>query len=200
MSTATPYIERSDIPSTPISSGVLGMIFLLTTECMLFAGFISAYIVNRAQIPQWIPANQPRLPIEVTAINTLILIASGVMYFVFARRYRSSREDKNHSILLLTSMLLGLTFLLIQGSEWLRLIGYGLNSNTNLYAAFFYLIIGAHAVHVIAGMAILFFLWIALRSSRSRDRKASIVTVCGMYWAFVVAVWPLLYYLVYLMP
>ncbi len=181
-----------------ISSAVLGMIFLLTTECMLFAAFISAYVVNRSSIPQWQPANQPRLPIEITGLNTLILLASGLMMWLFVRKYKSTEGQTSSHSLLWASLALGVGFLLIQGTEWVQLINYGLNSTTNLYAAFFYLIIGAHALHVIAGVIILLYMFRALRSNRTQESKLSVVAACSMYWTFVVAVWPLLYYLVYL--
>ncbi len=181
-----------------ISSGVLGMIFLLTTETMLFAAFISAYIVNRASIPQWQPANQPRLPIEITGLNTVILLVSGLALWMFIKKFRSTQTRSSSSSLLLLSMALGVTFVAIQGSEWVQLISYGLNSTTSLYAAFFYLIIGAHALHVVVGLAILLYLYRIVQGGRSVEDKRSIIATCSMYWAFVVAVWPLLYYLVYL--
>ena len=196
MSTATLQAPQFAQTRSSIASGVLGMIFLLTTETMLFAAFISAYIVNRSAIPQWQPANQPRLPVEITGVNTLILLTSGVLLYFFAKKFRSTNGQGANSFLLL-SMVFGGTFLAIQGTEWVRLISYGLNSNTSLYAAFFYLIIGTHALHVVVGMLILAFLYSAVRGARSFENKVSVITTCSMYWAFVVAVWPLLYYLVY---
>ncbi len=179
-----------------ISSGVLGMIFLLTTECMLFAGFISAYIVNRASIPAWQPADQPRLPVEMTAVNTIILILSGILVLRAQRKTDSSLASMRRYLQL--GLVFGSTFLAVQGYEWMRLLAFGLNSNTSLYGAFFYLIIGAHALHVVAGLIVLGWLLRVLKSQRSETDKVSVVGVGSLYWYFVVAVWPILYFLVYL--
>ena len=69
-----------------VSNGIIGMLLVLATEGMFFAGLISAYVVNRAGAMAWPPEGQPRLPIEVTAINTLVLLASAVTIFLFGRK------------------------------------------------------------------------------------------------------------------
>ena len=57
----------------PVSSGVIGMLIFMVTEAMFFAALISAYLVIRSGIEEWPPWGQPRLPIETTAFNTLVL-------------------------------------------------------------------------------------------------------------------------------
>lgn len=178
-----------------ISDGMLGMIFLLSVEVMLFAGFISAYIVNRAVAGEWPPADQPRLPVEVTAVNTLILLASGIAIFLFGKKFNS---QKRSLLLLALTMLLGIAFVSIQGVEWVKLLGFGLTTSSSLYGAFFYTIIGAHALHTIAGLGILFYLFITLKKSKSFFEAKNKISVCSLYWYFVVGIWPVLYVLVYL--
>lgn len=180
------------------SNGVIAMIFLLATELMFFAGLISAYIINRSAAMVWPPFNQPRLPIEVTALNTVVLLASAIVLFFFSRKINpDSYKEKSTMHLLSFAMILGLGFLIIQGTEWVNLIHYGLTTSSSLYGAFFYLIIGAHAVHVIAGLLILMYLYFSSKSQDYFELKNS-VTVCSMYWYFVVGIWPVLYVLVYL--
>ena len=182
-----------------VSDGVMGMIFLLASEVMFFAGLISAYIVNRAGAMSWPPYGQPRLPIEVTALNTAILIASAVLIFSFGKKFKTNYNRRNSMRLLTTTISLGGIFLSIQGTEWVKLIGYGLTTTSCLYGAFFYLIIGAHAIHVIAGLSILLYLFFFLRKSSSNEDSKNKIIICSMYWYFVVAIWPILYILVYLM-
>lgn len=179
-----------------VSDGVMGMIFLLATEAMFFAGLISAYIVNRAGAMVWPPMDQPRLPVEVTAINTLILISSAVAIFIFSKQFKSGNSSLKS---LVVSILLGVTFVVIQGSEWVKLIGYGLTTTSSLFGAFFYLIIGAHALHVIAGLAVLFYLYFIAKKSGLPEHLQNTITICSMYWYFVVGIWPVLYILVYLL-
>ncbi len=183
-----------------VSNGVLGMVFLLVTELMFFSGLISAFIVNKAGW-DWAPPGQPRLPVEVTAVNTLILLGSAVtLFFAVRYLYRSTGDDSGKvKKYLLWTMALGLIFVIIQGVEWVRLLSFGLTTTSSLYGAFFYTIIGAHGLHVLAGLAILCYLWMYLKkSTKSLTEKRETMKACSIYWYFVVGIWPILYLLVYL--
>jgi cytochrome c oxidase subunit III len=185
-----------------ISNGLLGMAFLVATEIMLFAGFISAYIVNRSVAILWPPYGQPRLPVEVTAFNTVFLLASAITLFTFYTKYTQGKINSSSSrplILLIITMVLGGTFVIIQGYEWVKLIGYGLTTTSSIYGAFFYLIIGVHGVHVLVGLILLLNLYNYLRKDPFSHSSNQKIPVFSLYWYFVVGVWPVLYYLVYLM-
>ncbi len=176
------------------------MALLLVTELMFFSGLISAFIVNKAGW-DWPPIGQPRLPVEATAINTLVLLGSAVTLYIVARRLSGMKPGyapKSVHQWLLVTMLLGLFFVCFQGVEWIRLLSFGLTSTSSLYGAFFYTIIGAHALHVVAGLAILMYLRSYLKKAKSLEDKKSTLRTCSIYWYFVVAIWPILYALVYL--
>jgi cytochrome c oxidase subunit 3 len=57
--------------------GLFGMAIFVISEIMFFAGMISAFLIVKAAATSWPPLDQPRLPVEETAINTLALLASG---------------------------------------------------------------------------------------------------------------------------
>ena len=116
-----------------ISDGAIGMSLLIATELMFFAGLISAYLVNKAGA-SWPPYGQPRLPIEITAVNTLILLFSSITLFLFRKKYEKGNKKK----LLIVTILLGLAFVTIQGIEWVKLLQFGLTTTSSLYGAFFY--------------------------------------------------------------
>ncbi len=192
LTTSKPNISKA------VPDGVLAMIFILFTEGMLFAGLISAYIVNRAGAMVWPPADQPRLPVEVTGINTLILISSAVVLYLFTRRVKNTMAiDAKSTNLLLVTILLGVTFVTVQGTEWARLIGYGLTTHSSIYGAFFYTLIGAHGLHVMVGLSILLYLYFAVKKAANFEIAKNKIAACILYWYFVVAIWPILYRLVY---
>lgn len=176
-----------------ISDGAIGMSLLIATELMFFAGLISAYLVNKAGAI-WPPVGQPRLPVEITAINTLILLFSSITLYLFKKKYAEANEKK----LLLATMLLGLAFVTLQGIEWLKLVQFGLTTTSSLYGAFFYTLIGAHGFHVLVGLSILLYLLFSVRKNSSDEKAFNKIFVCSMYWYFVVGIWPILYILVYL--
>jgi heme/copper-type cytochrome/quinol oxidase subunit 3 len=99
---------------------------------------------------------------------------------------------------LLATALLGALFLAIQGYEWVRLVGFGLTTSSSLYGATFYALVGAHGLHVLAALVAL--VAVTVRGHRGHYGRVEHtgLAMCHLYWLFVVAVWPILYALVYL--
>lgn len=178
-----------------VSSGVLGMAIFVIVEIMFFSGLVSSFLITRAStLPVlWPPPNQPRLPVEATGVNTLVLLASGVLLLLATQAFKAQRARA--SALALASFVLGATFVLVQGYEWSQLIAEGLRLQTSVHGAFFYVIVGAHALHVIGALCGLGWL---VRRMRSGIAKASEVGAMQVLWTFVVVIWPLLYVMIYL--
>lgn len=181
-----------------VSNATLGMVMLLGAETMFFAGLVGAFLMVRSGAHVWPPPLQPRLPVFVTGLNTLVLLGSGVTMALAVRAVRRQREAGLASALGITA-LLGALFLAVQGYEWARLVHYGLTVSSGSYGGSFYTLIGAHAVHVAAALAWLTVVFLLARRGRFGAGSRLAVMTCGMYWQFVVALWPILYVLVYLM-
>ena len=92
-------------------------------------------------------------------------------------------------------MALGALFVAVQGVEWARLLAYGLTMRSSQYGSFFYLIVGMHAAHAVAAIAVLLHARARLaRNALGADAFAAV----RVFWYFVVGVWPVLYAVVYL--
>jgi len=176
-----------------ISNGVLGMILFVMTEIMLFSGMISAFSIVKASSLVWPPPDQPRLPFEETAINTLALFASGALLYLAQRRFKTDRATVGTPLLL--SIVLGAFFVLFQGWEWASMLAQGLTLTSSTLGSFFYLIVGTHALHAIAA---LFFLVRAWRRQTAGWLQPSQLASVGVFWYFVVGAWPIIYWQVYL--
>jgi heme/copper-type cytochrome/quinol oxidase subunit 3 len=100
--------------------------------------------------------------------------------------------------MLLLTAVLGLVFLVVQGYEWIKLIGYGLTLSSGVYGATFYTLIGCHGLHVFGAVVWLLGVWQRATRKRYTATRRTGVVLCGMYWSYVVGLWPLLYWLVYL--
>ncbi len=177
-----------------IPSAVLGMLIFVMCEAMMFAGLISAFtIVRTSALGAWPPPGQPRLPLEETAINTAALLLSGVLLYLAHRAFR--REPRSASGPLLISIGLGAFFVVFQGFEWAALIREGLTLTSSNHGSFFYLIVGMHALHAIAALGVLVYVWDRLRRARP---TSSLFYGAQVFWYFVVGLWPILYLRVYL--
>src|SRR5262245_60462791 len=68
--------DDDDRRGTSLNNARLGMLIFLGAETMFFAGLLGAFLVYRVANETWPPMSMPRLPVEVTGINTLILLYS----------------------------------------------------------------------------------------------------------------------------
>ncbi len=178
------------------TNATIGVSILIVAELMFFGGLVTALLVLRAGATWWPPLGQPKLPVAVTGINTIVLLLSGAL----ARGALSAIEQDQRHILvqrLALAAMLGAAFLIIQGYEWVRLIHHGLRVCSGTYGPLFIMIVSAHALHVLGGLfALVAVLWLAMRGHYSRHAHGS-VEACVLFWTFVVLLWPVLYVLVY---
>ena len=174
---------------------LFGMAVFVFTEIMLFAGFLSAYLIVRNSVMPglWPPADQPRLPFERTAFNTAALLASGALVWM-AHRAVTRRGPQAARLPLSLGLALGALFVALQGVEWVSLLRQGLTLESSQVGAFFYLIIGAHALHAVCALGLLTWSWAGLVAGRFRPARFG---AAQLLWYFVVLVWPVLWLVIY---
>ena len=129
------------------------------------------------------PADLPRLPAYLTLANTLLLLASSVVLATGLKR------EGGPAVLAAAGM--GALFLAVQSVEWLRMLTWDGAHGT--YGGMFFALIGTHAAHVLGGAVALFWAGLTARPGDGRMR----LRVCGLYWYFVLAVWPVIYGIIY---
>jgi len=183
-----------------VPNGVLGMIIFVISELMFFAGMVSAYLIVKTQAVGgiWPPLNQPRLPIEATAFNTVVLLLSGVALFMGRARFKNATTDdekQKAKLPLFAALGLGVFFVLFQGYEWVNLVKEGLTVTTSSHGSFFYLIVGTHALHAVAAILGLSYCLLKFVKNTLADDE---LWTAQVFWTFVVAMWPILYWQVYL--
>ena len=179
-----------------VSSSIFATVVLIMTEVMFFAALISAYMIIRSGSEEWPPWGQPRLPVFATALNSLALLASAFCLHQSVKVF-SSQALRSKQLLALT-IALGTVFVSVQGYEWVQLISFGLTITSSTYGGVFYLIIGAHGLHVIGGLLALLACLKRLNST-SQQLTIDNLRAAQIFWYFVVGVWPVLYTLVYLL-
>jgi cytochrome c oxidase subunit 3 len=176
-----------------VSNGVLGMLLFVITEIMFFAGMISAFSIVRASSAIWPPPDQPRLPLEETAFNSVALLVSGALLIWTQRRFAEDRSSAR--IPLIASIALGTFFVVFQGFEWASMLAQGLTLTSSTMGSFFYLIVGMHGLHAIVAIAFLLRIW---RRFERGWLQPSQLASAAVFWYFVVAAWPVIYWQVYL--
>ena len=185
-------------PSQPFLDNLrLAILFFIGAEIMLFGGLVSAFLVLRLSAPVWPPPFQPRLPVFVTGLNTLVLIGSSVAMVAAGRALRRGNRQALVRRLVGTAAL-GAVFLAVQGYEWVRLVSFGLTVSSGSYGTTFYGLIGTHAAHVLGALVWLCVTTLLAAHGRFAGGRTAPVSACAIYWHFVVCLWPVLYIAVYL--
>lgn len=178
-----------------LPNAVLGMLIFIIAEAMLFAGFISAFIIVKANATEgmWPPPGQPLLPAAATGFNTALLLASGGVMWWAGRNFDKDAESAVRPFRMAWG--LGALFVALQGREWIALLGDGLSMTSSTYGAFFYLIVGTHGLHAVGSLIALGVAhqWMS-KGELSKDGFRAL----RMFWYFVVLLWPVLYWQVYL--
>src|SRR5262249_19730688 len=121
----------------------LGTWVALASIVMLFTSLSSAYVVRSGVMNDWFPIAVPRVMFGST---TLILLSSVSMEI--ARRKLKRGLSESYSRYLLLTTVLGFGFLVSQVVAWRQLAKQGIYLASNPYSSFFYLLTGAHAVHL----------------------------------------------------
>lgn len=188
----------------PPATAKFGMIIFLTSEAMLFAGLIAGYFVLRWSengFPWqpnhvWPPHGAPHLPVLLTSINTVFLVASS---FTFHFAEGAVKKGKSGIPWLALTILLGAGFVGVQCYEWMHLYHEGLWFNSHgIYGSSFFLITGFHGAHVAIGVLLIFWCFLRQLFTRAFTPKHHIALEnVALYWHFVDVVWIFLFVLLY---
>ena len=193
MTTADPQTRPQPHRRQVVPNGMFGMLIFTLTELMFFLALISAFLIIKARSDVWPPLDQPRLPVEMTAFNTVLLLISGVLLYQGSRAF--SKKLKRAKPLLLGAVIFALAFVIIQGYEWIALIASGLTLTSSSLGSFFYTIIGLHAIHALVAIGMLLYVY---RRLLTGELSETALWATEVFWYFVVGVWPVLYWQVYL--
>jgi heme/copper-type cytochrome/quinol oxidase subunit 3 len=230
--TAHGSMARPTVQAPPLTPGKVAIWLFLATEIMFFTGLIGTYIVLRAGSPPvgysnlYPPATDlsrilPKKPeglliyawpnplsIDLTALNTFILICSSVTMVLGLSAFQ--RDQKRKGALYTTATAaIGALFLSIQVFEYNQLMfvhhypaGVSASGHftpdVSLFASCFFTMTGFHGAHVAGGVIAMSLLalrsWFGAYSSTNYNS----VEIVGLYWHFVDLVWIILFTVVYL--
>ena len=181
--------------SSRVNPSLLGMLLFIISEVMVFGAFFTAYFFIRiAQGDAW-PATGTHLPVEVAGVNTAILVSSSfTIHWAQTAIKNGNRFGLKAGIL--TTFLLGCTFLFIQINEYANI---GFAPQDAAQQTIFYSLTGLHGAHVFIGLLIL--LSVTVRSFRGHYSADSYrgVEVPGIYWHFVDIMWIVVFTTVYVL-
>ena len=174
----------------------VGTIVWLSSELMFFAALFAMYFSIRAAAPGLWAKHTQVLDIPYATTFTVILVASSVtcQLGVFAAERGDVHSLRRWFTL---TFVMGLTFVLGQGNEYLHLIHEEIKINKDGYGSMFYLTTGFHGLHVTGGLIAFIIFMIRTTMGRFTPAQATAAIVVSYYWHFVDVVWIALYGMIY---
>lgn len=190
--------EQGHHSTTGISNNKLGMWLFLGSECLLFGGLISTYMLYRGRHSA---NNGPDQfwDIPFTSASSFVLLMSSLT-MVLAVSSAKRGDDRNTKVWLCVTAMLGSLFVAGQVYEFTTFYKEGLGFGTSLFSSSFYTLTGFHGVHVSIGIIMLLAVCGMVARNRIPGEKAETIEMVGLYWHFVDIVWILIFTLVYLIP
>lgn len=192
-------------------SSYVGMWIFLATEVMFLGGLFAAYSVYRYAYAGAFHEASQHLYAALGAINTAVLLCSSL---TMALAVRAAQRGKRGQLIgfLIATLLLGLVFLGIKGTEYyleyqeqlVPLRGFGFHfagsdpHRAQLFFNFYFAMTGLHALHLLIGIC-----WTGVVTILAWRRRFSAdyhtpIEVAGLFWHFVDIVWVFLFPLLYL--
>jgi cytochrome c oxidase subunit 3 len=181
--------------SSRVDPQLLGMLLFIVSEVMIFGAFFTAYFFIRVvQGDPW-PAPGTELPVGIAGVNTGILLSSSLtMHWALVSAKNNNRFGLKAGIL--TTFLLGATFLLVQINEYVHI---GFAPHDAAQGSIFYGLTGLHGAHVFVGLTLLAMVTIRAFRGHFTPEKHLGVEVPGIYWHFVDIMWVVVYTSVYIL-
>ncbi len=151
-----------------------------------FAGFVIAYLID----PQTFIASQDTLNRLAGAINTMVLITSG-LFAALAVKEESEGNTPRMRLFILLAIITGIVFLAVKYVEYSAELAAGHGIDTNTFFTLYYLLTGFHALHVVLGIVILAI--VAWKHSLDNLETGA------AFWHMVDLIWVILFPVVYLL-
>lgn len=193
--TQSPWLEEGEVAQYRGARGVapppaakVGLAVFLAVAGCLFSLLMAAFFM-RSDAPDW------RLPPPpaILWLNTALLAASSLALQMALNGARRADMARVRSALTIAAVAASL-FLIGQLWAWRELLAEGLFASSNVANAFFYLLTGAHALHLIGGLIALARTIDKVRiASRFTQALTTSVELCAIYWHFLLFVWLLLF-------
>ena len=172
----------------------MGHFATLASIFAIFATLGVAYLWRSSTLTHWQPIH---LPNQLTLSTVLLLCASASIEMA---RYILRRRGflQAYTSWLIRTAVFGTAFVVTQGLCWHSMLVQAVENNSN--ERFFFVLTGAHAIHILGGLVALGYLiwrvWNPWEESVEL-RRNTITAMLAAYWHFMGVIWLLLYLLLF---
>lgn len=175
----------------------LGFWVYLMTDCILFASLFATYVVLRTATAGG-PSGSEIFEMPLVLAETIILLTSSLTCGIALVMLRQ-RKIKQMVVAFAATYVLGIAFLTIELSEFIKLISEGYGPDRSAFLSAFFTLVGTHGLHILVGLIWLLTLAVVLSRRGMTTKLSRQITLFGLFWHFLDLVWIFIFTVVYLM-
>lgn len=176
---------------------IFGFWVYLMTDLIMFAGLFATYAVLRGNTFGGPPAGA-LFSLQNALAETLILLTSS--FTCGLAILAANRGKKNQTIAWLgVTLVLGLTFLTLELTEFSGLIAGGNSWTRSGFLSSFFALVGTHGLHIAIGSLWIIVTMVMIWSRGLTPFVTSKLTRLALFWHFLDIVWIFIFTIVYLM-
>ncbi|WP_025740995.1 cytochrome c oxidase subunit 3 [Aquimarina pacifica] len=167
------------------------MWFAMISMAMVFAGLTSAYVVSKSR-KDW--ATDLVFP-QVFIYSVLVIIASSVTFHLVKKAIEKDNR-KLATLLLLSTLMLGIVFISMQFEGFSDMIrqGYHFTGPTStIVTTFMFVIVVTHLAHIFGGIIMLLVVIYNHFKQKYKRGETLGLELGAMYWHFVDFLWVYLF-------
>lgn len=193
MSTSVEVVEQKFL----LQKTTLGFWLYLMTDCILFASLFATFAVLRNATAGG-PSGHEIFEMPMVLAETLILLTSS---FTCGLALIALKQRKMTAMIiaLVATYILGVAFLTIEISEFVKFIGEGYGPGRSAFLSAFFTLVGTHGFHIFVGLLWLVVLVVVLLRRGLTAKWTRQMTLFALFWHFLDLVWIFIFTVVYLM-
>lgn len=177
-----------------------GMYLLVATEAAFFACLLASYFyIQFTRGGPWPPDGIEKPKLAKPLIMVATLLVSSVTMVWASRAVRRGRRGSMLLALMIT-IILGLFFLAVEASDLKEKAAEEFTWSTNAYGSLYFVISGFDSVHVISGLVMLGWLFVAGALGKFTEGRHERVATVGIYWQFIVVLWLVIVFCLHVSP
>lgn len=187
--------------------GKLAFWIFLLTEAMMFGALFLLFAIYFYRHSEAFASSSGMLDVWLGGTNTVILLVSTYTMGLGTLMMRKGKVRASVMLISLT-VLMAVAFLSIKAVEWSSDIQHGfypgsgaldaMDKGDILFWGLYFVMTGLHGLHIIAGIALMAWVLLLVRSSSVRPDHIIVMKNVTLYWDFVHLVWIVLFPIFYM--
>ncbi|TAH32120.1 cytochrome o ubiquinol oxidase subunit III [Candidatus Saccharibacteria bacterium] len=175
----------------------LGFWIYLMTDCVLFGSLFATYAVLRNNTFGG-PSGADIFEMPFVLIETLILLTSSFLCGIAMLAAKAGKQTLT-LVLFGATLLLGISFLAMEVTEFSKLIHEGYSWQTSAFLSGFFTLVGTHGAHILAGLIWMVVMIVRAAQVGLTDNNLRRLSLLALFWHFLDVIWIFIFTIVYLM-